>query len=85
MERTKKKVRVEESEGERGMEGGLTDLEGRRNEQSEGGKEKGEEDRGSLRGSIGRFKDDHALSAAHHTTLLTNPPSSTSPMGNATR
>lgn len=47
----------------------------RREEESAKKREKEREGgRGSLRSSIGRFKDDHALSAIHHTTLrLINP------------
>lgn len=65
--REKKIDRSRRSKGYRGK---------KREREREGG-------RGSLGSSIGRFKDDHALSATHHTTLRTNQPSPTD--GNATR
>lgn len=65
------KVRVRErwEEWERKR---IADLEGRRNQEGETERER-EGDRGSLRSSIGRFKDDHALSAIPPSEL-TNPP-----------
>lgn len=70
----------EESEGEK--------IDGSRRSKGWGKKERGrggERGRGSLRSSIGRFKDDHALSATHHTTLWTNqPPPMRTPSGSQT-
>lgn len=75
-----REARVRERWEERGRKRSA-DLEGRRDEEERGEREKEREKereggRGSLRSSIGRFKDDHALSAAHHTTLRTNQPPS---------
>lgn len=72
VERTREKVRAKEMTRGKEIDGSRRSEEWRGNER--GGEREG--GKGSLRGSIGRFKDDHALSAAHHTTLRANQPPS---------